>query len=66
MILLCIKTPDTLRLSYTVKKGYPSLLIYTFTIILDYRNGENNFKDPLLVYGCSSQGIKYRLFLGKY
>ena len=37
----------------------------TFTIIPDYRNGENNYKGPLLAYECGSQGVRNRPFLGK-
>ena len=46
--------------------GWFSLLMSTFTIILDYINGEKNCKDPLLLYDRTGQWVKYRPFLSKY
>ena len=46
--------------------NYSRLLISTCTKIVDYKKQENHCKGPLLTYAGTNQGVKNKLFLGKY
>ena len=43
-----------------------SLLIPTFTWLVDYQKQKNYCKGPLFTYGCINQGVKHWLFFGNY
>ena len=47
-------------------RSYSSFLISTFTVILNYINQENDCQRILFTHVCPSQGLKFRLSLGKY
>ena len=42
----------------------PNSLITIFTWPVDRESQENHCKSPLLIYGCTSQGVKHPLFFG--